>query len=72
MMEEVEVDPPNPMEIRLKVVCTSLCRSDVSQWESKVNLSFTVHLHCSFYLFSHIDFLIVKLRRIIWLLRKAL
>lgn len=35
VMEEVEVDPPNSMEIRLKVVCTSLCRSDITQWESK-------------------------------------
>ncbi|XP_010933295.2 alcohol dehydrogenase-like 6 isoform X1 [Elaeis guineensis] len=35
VLEEVEVDPPNPMEIRVKVVCTSLCRSDVTQWESK-------------------------------------
>ncbi|PIA54942.1 hypothetical protein AQUCO_00901090v1 [Aquilegia coerulea] len=35
VMEEVEVDPPNSMEIRIKVVCTSLCRSDVTQWESK-------------------------------------
>ncbi|KAG1362844.1 alcohol dehydrogenase-like 6 [Cocos nucifera] len=35
VLEEVDVDPPNPMEIRVKVVCTSLCRSDVTQWESK-------------------------------------
>ncbi|XP_008797217.1 alcohol dehydrogenase-like 6 [Phoenix dactylifera] len=35
VLEEVEVDPPKPMEIRVKVVCTSLCRSDVTQWESK-------------------------------------
>ncbi|XP_068645728.1 alcohol dehydrogenase-like 6 [Aristolochia californica] len=35
VLEEVEVDPPKAMEIRIKVVCTSLCRSDVTQWESK-------------------------------------
>jgi hypothetical protein len=35
-MEEVEVDPPKKMEIRVKVVCTSICRSDVNQWENKV------------------------------------
>ncbi|KAM0949854.1 putative alcohol dehydrogenase [Dioscorea sansibarensis] len=35
VLEEVLVDPPKPMEIRIKVVCTSLCRSDVTQWESK-------------------------------------
>ncbi|ONK63542.1 uncharacterized protein A4U43_C07F16300 [Asparagus officinalis] len=35
VVEEVAVDPPMPEEIRVKVVCTSLCRSDVTQWESK-------------------------------------
>ncbi|KAJ6830541.1 alcohol dehydrogenase-like 6 [Iris pallida] len=39
VMEQVEVDPPLPMEIRLRVVCTSLCRSDVTQWESKAQPS---------------------------------
>ncbi|KAK7380153.1 hypothetical protein VNO78_32611 [Psophocarpus tetragonolobus] len=34
LMEEVEVSPPQPMEIRIKVVSTSLCRSDLSAWES--------------------------------------
>ncbi|XP_020588598.1 alcohol dehydrogenase-like 6 [Phalaenopsis equestris] len=34
-LEEVEVDPPRAMELRIKVVCSSLCRSDVTQWESK-------------------------------------
>lgn len=36
IMEEVEVDPPRPNEIRIKVICTSLCRSDITLWESKV------------------------------------
>ncbi|XP_078166723.1 groES-like zinc-binding dehydrogenase family protein isoform X2 [Carex rostrata] len=35
VMEEVDVDPPKEMEIRVKVVCTSICRSDVTQWENK-------------------------------------
>ncbi|GJN21673.1 hypothetical protein PR202_gb09173 [Eleusine coracana subsp. coracana] len=35
VMEQVEVAPPGPMEIRVKVVCTSVCRSDVSAWQSK-------------------------------------
>ncbi|KAG5108477.1 hypothetical protein JHK84_045384 [Glycine max] len=34
VIEEVEVSPPQPMEIRIKVVSTSLCRSDLSAWES--------------------------------------
>ncbi|XP_062159962.1 alcohol dehydrogenase-like 6 isoform X2 [Alnus glutinosa] len=33
-MEQVEVSPPQPMEIRIKVVSTSLCRSDVTAWQS--------------------------------------
>jgi alcohol dehydrogenase len=36
VMEEVEVAPPEAMEIRVKVVSTSICRSDVTQWQSTV------------------------------------
>ena len=39
VIEEVEVSPPQPMEIRVKVVSTSLCRSDLTAWESQVPLS---------------------------------
>lgn len=35
MIEEVQVSPPLPMEIRIKVVCTSLCRSDITAWLSQ-------------------------------------
>lgn len=45
VLEEVEVDPPRPNEIRIKVICTSLCRSDVTQWESKVLACFTILLY---------------------------
>lgn len=41
VIEEVEVSPPLPHEIRIKVVATSLCRSDVSAWETQV--SFVLH-----------------------------
>ncbi|XP_076883724.1 alcohol dehydrogenase-like 6 [Bidens hawaiensis] len=34
-IQEVEVSPPQPSEIRIKVVSTSLCRSDVTAWLSK-------------------------------------
>ncbi|KAD3640191.1 hypothetical protein E3N88_29414 [Mikania micrantha] len=34
-VEEVEVSPPQPSEIRIKVVSTSLCRSDVTAWLSQ-------------------------------------
>lgn len=36
VIEEVEVSPPQPLEIRLRVVCTSLCRSDITAWECQV------------------------------------
>lgn len=39
VMEEVQVSPPHPMEIRIKVVSTSLCRSDVTAWLSQVSFS---------------------------------
>ncbi|XP_022851939.1 alcohol dehydrogenase-like 6 [Olea europaea var. sylvestris] len=35
VIEEVQVNPPQPMEIRIKVVCTSLCRSDITAWLSQ-------------------------------------
>ncbi|CAA2983422.1 alcohol dehydrogenase-like 6 [Olea europaea subsp. europaea] len=35
VIEEVQVSPPQPMEIRIKVVCTSLCRSDITAWLSQ-------------------------------------
>lgn len=34
-IEEVELAPPQPMEVRIKVVSTSLCRSDITFWESR-------------------------------------
>lgn len=37
VLEDVEVNPPQPFEIRIKVVSTSLCRSDLSAWESHVS-----------------------------------
>ncbi|KAJ4823956.1 hypothetical protein Tsubulata_016437 [Turnera subulata] len=37
VIEEVEVNPPQPQEIRIKVAFTSLCGSDLSALESKEN-----------------------------------
>ena len=36
VMEEVQLSPPQPHEIRVKVVSTSLCRTDITAWESQV------------------------------------
>ena len=36
-IEEVEVAPPQAMEVRLKILYTSLCHTDIYFWEAKVN-----------------------------------
>ena len=50
VMEDVELSPPQSMEIRIKVVCTSLCRSDLSAWQSQSQ----VFPYSSFFFFSQI------------------
>ncbi|CAN0892776.1 Alcohol dehydrogenase-like 1 [Linum grandiflorum] len=35
VLEEIEVDPPKAYEVRLKILCTSLCHSDVTFWKMK-------------------------------------
>ena len=37
-IEEVEVAPPQAMEVRVKILFTSLCHTDVYFWEAKVPL----------------------------------
>ncbi|KAG2638429.1 hypothetical protein PVAP13_2NG594300 [Panicum virgatum] len=34
-MEEVEVAPPRAHEVRVKIVCTSLCHTDITFWRMK-------------------------------------
>ena len=36
VIEEVEVAPPQAGEVRLKILFTSLCHTDVYFWEAKV------------------------------------
>ncbi|KAD4386293.1 hypothetical protein E3N88_26462 [Mikania micrantha] len=38
VIEEVEVAPPQKMEVRVKIHFTSLCHTDVYFWEAKVSL----------------------------------
>ncbi|XP_057974084.1 alcohol dehydrogenase-like 1 isoform X2 [Malania oleifera] len=33
IIEEIEVDPPHAWEVRIKILCTSLCHSDLSTWK---------------------------------------
>ncbi|CAH1418999.1 unnamed protein product, partial [Lactuca virosa] len=35
VIEEVIVAPPNPREVRIKIICTSLCHSDITMWKLK-------------------------------------
>ncbi|CAN6475767.1 unnamed protein product [Victoria cruziana] len=35
VMEEVEVAPPQAMEVRVKILFTSLCHTDVFFWDCK-------------------------------------
>ncbi|KAK6924241.1 Alcohol dehydrogenase-like, C-terminal [Dillenia turbinata] len=37
VIEEVEVAPPQAMEVRVKILFTSLCHTDVYFWEAKIN-----------------------------------
>ncbi|KAK3025929.1 hypothetical protein RJ639_040845 [Escallonia herrerae] len=33
VIEEIEVDPPKAWEVRIKILCTSLCHTDVTLWK---------------------------------------
>ncbi|XP_025797760.1 alcohol dehydrogenase-like 5 [Panicum hallii] len=35
-IEEIVVDPPKAYEVRVKIICTSLCHTDISFWQAKV------------------------------------
>lgn len=35
VIEEIVVDPPKAYEIRMKVICTSLCHTDITFWRGK-------------------------------------
>lgn len=36
VMEEILVDPPQKMEVRIKVLFTSICHTDLSAWKGEV------------------------------------
>lgn len=33
MIEEIQVDPPQAYEVRIKIICTSLCHTDITFWK---------------------------------------
>jgi S-(hydroxymethyl)glutathione dehydrogenase/alcohol dehydrogenase len=43
-MEEVEVAPPRAHEVRIRILCTSLCHTDVTFWRMKVRTVAEMHL----------------------------
>ena len=45
VIEEVEVVPPQANEVRLKILFTSLCHTNVYFWEAKVIVLHTVMAH---------------------------
>ncbi|GJN30529.1 hypothetical protein PR202_gb18842 [Eleusine coracana subsp. coracana] len=44
VIEEIVVDPPKAYELRIRIICTSLCHSDVTFWRMKV--CFFCPFHC--------------------------
>jgi len=39
-IEEIVVDPPKAYEVRVKVICTSLCHTDITFWRGNVSPAF--------------------------------
>jgi hypothetical protein len=37
VVQEVQLAPPQPMEVRIKVISTSICGSDILMWSSKAS-----------------------------------
>ncbi|XP_008464878.2 alcohol dehydrogenase-like 7 isoform X1 [Cucumis melo] len=35
MMEDIMVSPPMPREVRIRIICTSLCHTDIKYWKMK-------------------------------------
>ncbi|KAF3489908.1 hypothetical protein F2Q69_00054592 [Brassica cretica] len=33
VIEEIQVDPPQAYEVRIKIICTSLCHTDITFWK---------------------------------------
>ncbi|TVU48120.1 hypothetical protein EJB05_07745, partial [Eragrostis curvula] len=38
-IEEIIVDPPKAYEVRVKIICTSLCHTDITFWRAKIELA---------------------------------
>ena len=49
-IEEVEVAPPQAMEVRVKILYTALCHTDVYFWEAKVVYAVCLSVYIFIYL----------------------
>lgn len=49
IVEEILVHPPKPMEVRIKILFTSICHSDLSAWKGEVQASLRFNLSCHFF-----------------------
>jgi hypothetical protein len=38
-IEDIVVDPPRAYELRIKIICTSLCHTDISVWLANIEVS---------------------------------
>lgn len=57
VIEEVIVAPPKAREVRIKIICTSLCHSDVTFWKLEVRL---VDFKFASHIFTNLDSYIVS------------
>lgn len=39
VIEEIHVDPPQKMEVRIKILFTSICHTDLSYWKGEVRMN---------------------------------
>jgi S-(hydroxymethyl)glutathione dehydrogenase/alcohol dehydrogenase len=37
-IEEIVVDPPKVYEVRVKIICTSLCHTDITFWRTEASI----------------------------------
>ncbi|KAJ8555938.1 hypothetical protein K7X08_013434 [Anisodus acutangulus] len=43
VVEQVQVDPPQKMEVRIKILFTSICHTDLSAWKGEFTVEFLGH-----------------------------
>jgi hypothetical protein len=59
-IEDIVVDPPRAYELRIKIVCTSLCHTDIAVWLAKIEVSTLSSLpRIEYHLFAT-DFRLIK------------